>query len=344
MLWPHYPLHYLMTRPYSREVYKDYQAYLRGPQTAEQLKTLGLDPVFKWLQTQNFQKDDIQTFTKEVQGIKAWLDWAANGQTLYTIRKELTHAFERSDTGDMRLEDVLGSTFFSIYMHFEGPLQQPIKLAEGLCDFEGAYLIYAPGISLRVVLCGRIDPAQPMKTRCLERYDLKIDARHFSLPADTALDLALADDLADIRKAQAQIGRSPAFQYQADEIAQGLRAGHPAFKKALQLTLNALAYLKAYPEDQEDGWTPGAPERLVRAATQGSPTERTRANSKLWSLGHIPVHCLGASFAHSNPEHRGVSMHWRQGHWRHQPYGPAHSLRKLIWVAPTRVGAGARQE
>jgi len=30
--------------------------------------------------------------------------------------------------------------------------------------------------------------------------------------------------------------------------------------------------------------------------------------------------------------------HWRKGHLKSQPYGPNHSLRKIIWVQPYRTG------
>lgn len=33
-------------------------------------------------------------------------------------------------------------------------------------------------------------------------------------------------------------------------------------------------------------------------------------------------------------------MHWRRGHWRRQPYGPDHSLRRDQWIEPILVAAG----
>src|SRR5271166_6210030 len=30
--------------------------------------------------------------------------------------------------------------------------------------------------------------------------------------------------------------------------------------------------------------------------------------------------------------------HWRKGHIKTQPYGPRHSLRKIIWIQPYRTG------
>lgn len=39
----------------------------------------------------------------------------------------------------------------------------------------------------------------------------------------------------------------------------------------------------------------------------------------------------------SGSQSAGVSAHWRRGHFRHQAYGEARSLRKLIWIQPTLV-------
>ena len=39
-----------------------------------------------------------------------------------------------------------------------------------------------------------------------------------------------------------------------------------------------------------------------------------------------------------NPRH-SPRMHWRRGHYRNQPYGDHMSLKKLIWIEPTIVGA-----
>jgi len=35
---------------------------------------------------------------------------------------------------------------------------------------------------------------------------------------------------------------------------------------------------------------------------------------------------------------RHLVAHWRKGHLKSQPYGPKHSLRKIIWIRPYRVG------
>lgn len=41
--------------------------------------------------------------------------------------------------------------------------------------------------------------------------------------------------------------------------------------------------------------------------------------------------------------HGALPPHWRRGHLRQQPYGPNHSLRKVIFIAPTMVRADKLQ-
>ena len=48
---------------------------------------------------------------------------------------------------------------------------------------------------------------------------------------------------------------------------------------------------------------------------------------------------LGPLTLPGHGERDEVSPHWRRGHFRVQSYGPQHSLRKVIFIAPTLVRA-----
>lgn len=37
--------------------------------------------------------------------------------------------------------------------------------------------------------------------------------------------------------------------------------------------------------------------------------------------------------------HASPTFHWREGHWRNQPFGPKRAQMKRIWIEPTEVGA-----
>jgi len=341
MLQAPYPLQYGLTRSYARASLAELENRPRSQLKPASAQDVACGHLLPWMRERGWPLSAVSAFSQEAQGVLAWLDWALNGKKLVTVLPALTQAFERSDCGDMRISDVLDSASFTLYLHFEGPLAQRISYFPQ-STFEGAFIVSRPDTALRVVLCSKAPPDTPLTERWKERYDLRIAREHFDLPADTAIDLALADDLRDLQMAHdtLQARGSTAEAQQAAALCTRMREGHPAYCQALRLVLNALAFLKAYPQLQAPAWTEGAPPRLVNQALTGSDTERRRATSKLWALGHIPVQRIGQEFAKPAAESTAhLNAHWRRGHWRHQPHGPAFSLRKLIWIQPMLVGA-----
>lgn len=339
MLHPHYPLHYALTRPYARAALKDVQL---GQESAAALDVHGIASrrVLSYLQESGWSPKQLSVFAQETQGLLVWLEWALKGQELWTVAPELSAAFERSDCGDLRVMDVLeGRGRGTVYIHFDEKGLTPLKLNDSGAILEGAYVVYYPE-SLRVVLCSRLSPNCDVSIRGNERYDLRIPSAYLELPADEAIELALEDDIKDLDNAQAQLKERGADPGQAALLKERMVNYAPAFKQALRLVLCALAYRKAYPEEAEDGWTPGAPARMTRMAEAGTPKEKARAKSKLWAQGHIPVLCLGESFhvEETGDAQSSVRLHWRSGHWRHQAYGQGHTLRKLLWIRPMKVG------
>ncbi len=342
MLHPHYPLHYAMARSHARMTLAHLESAPRQALNATFSQKIACDYLLPWMRDRGWTLDAVSSFSQEVQGVLAWLDWALNGRKLVTVTPDLTHAFERSDCGDMRIEDVLGDDDFTVYLHFQGPIAHPIFYFNERSPFEGAYVISRKETALRVVLCARAPEGTPLVDRWQERYDLRIRQEHFKVPADTAIDLALADDLRDLDMAEQTMRAKggPQLAQQARMLHHRMQAGHEAYRRALRLVLNALAFLKVYPEQATSAWTDRAPERLVQQALNGTETEKRRALSKLWALGHLPVKVLGHEFARPKEgTGQGPAPHWRQGHWRHQAHGPGYSLRKLIWIQPMLVAA-----
>lgn len=127
--------------------------------------------------------------------------------------------------------------------------------------------------------------------------------------------------------------------------ADALRAEFPVFRKALNLVVNALCFLTAYPDEAIAEWPPDAPPSLVKKADAGkSYKEKRRAESKLLPLGFTRINfCrLNQQNPQSTAANEGhAKAHWRRGHWRNQPYGEGRSLRKLIWIMPVLVNADA---
>ncbi len=80
---------------------------------------------------------------------------------------------------------------------------------------------------------------------------------------------------------------------------------------------------------------------LNQLAGLKSPGKKAKLSRRIQSASDVVwVH---APAVRSEPAAEGagqgtVAAHWRRGHYRHQAHGPGYSLRKLIFIAPMRVG------
>jgi hypothetical protein len=126
---------------------------------------------------------------------------------------------------------------------------------------------------------------------------------------------------------------------------------HPIFHAALQLVVNALCYITAYPDDIDTVWPDGTPASLRIKVESGKGKEVMRAKSKLAALGYVPVHICGKRIGEQRDKVLSAarwqshpSTHWRRGHWRNQVHGPGRMLRKLIWVMPVLVGGDQKHD
>lgn len=284
----------------------------------------------------------LQEFSQESAAALTYGQWWLDGSVVFEFEPALSEAFLRSDVDDIRLSD-LNFPYRCFYMHF-GP-QSELPLYNGELYAEGAYLIYDPDQSVRVILAARYEgPWRSWAARVKECYQLKIDTRHFDIDLGTALDLALSEDMEELN---AIIRNKTSFQKVPHlDVASGVenyieahKQNQETFRKVLRLVVNGLSYLTAYPEDAKETWQPGTPEKMrLKADEAPGAKERERAKSKLISQGFFPIHLVGHGFqgvADAEGEHR--KAHWRRGHWRHQAHGPGLTQRKLIWIRPARI-------
>lgn len=284
----------------------------------------------------------LQDFSRESSTALTQAQWRFDGSVIFDFEPALCEAFLRSDVDDIHLSD-LNFPYRGFYLHFG---QQPeLPLYGGELFAEGAYIIYSPTQSMRVILAARYEKASlGWEARTKETYQLKIGVEHFNVDLGTAIDLALAEDLEDLRAAlHSKAGRliSTQMDLEADiaSYSEAHMQNQETFRKALRLVVNGLSYLTAYPADVDNTWQPGTPEKLRHKADEAANVkERERAKSKLISQGFSPVHRVGQAFqAEVEAEGAQRKAHWRRGHWRHQAHGPGFSQRKLIWVRPTRI-------
>lgn len=345
----YYPLKFFQSRPYARRIYRRLGELLPRI-TPSQSQEIALDELVPWLRANGWgaqpgRAPEMACLSQELQGALCWGDWALKGKHVTHIDKELTQAFALSKCADMRISDVLDASEKStFYIHFEGASSLGLEISPGVA-FQGAYAVLYPE-SLRIVLCGQSSALSALMTQWKERYDLRIAAKYFDLPAQDAVDYALADDLQDLRTAQSQLEDRNAMAGALDvqHLIARMTDGIPVFAKALALVMNALAYQRYYQSDSFTRWPHGTPERLLKQVLEGTPKEAQRNTSKLWELGFVPVNYVGEQFSQTvirNSPPGGIRAHWREGHWRNQPHGPQFSLRKLIWLRPTLVGASS---
>lgn len=343
----YYPLNFFFERAYVRRIFKKL-CEIRGGLTPAVSQKIVLDELVPWLRQQGWghtpgKNSDMTCISQELQGALAWGDWAMKGKEVVHVDKDLTQAFSLSKCADMRISDVLDSTPSSTYIHFDGAAELRLEVSPG-AFFKGAYVISYPETALRIVLCANLPANSLLQDKWQERYDLRVASKYFDLPAQEAVDYALSDDLQDIRIAMEQLEERNAMNeaLSAKTLMDRMSAGNQTFSKALALIMNALAYQKHYASDAATRWPENTPERLLNQVVNGTPKEKARSESKLWELGFVPVKYVGEAFAQTlirNTEKGSVRAHWREGHWRSQAHGPQFSLRKLIWLRPTLVGA-----
>lgn len=85
-------------------------------------------------------------------------------------------------------------------------------------------------------------------------------------------------------------------------------------------------------------------ERMVEygALLKVVKAKRTSEEPKeFWSPNYVGrVYTPITSAGESEGAESHLVPHWRKGHIKSQPYGPRHSLRKLVWLQPYRAGRG----
>jgi hypothetical protein len=288
-----------------------------------------------------------------LEGMEAilWSQWSLFESQLYCFNEHLLEAFKNSSALELSIDN-LKFPFENSYFHFGTQIEMPLH--DGLLFVEGAYVLFNE-ISLRITLCGtwkeelENKPLPAWYKRGKECYDLRIPSSNYSLPLGIAIENALITDIEDLKKSETELiaNKVPFIENGSSQIfIDAHNKNQESYRKAISLITNALCYLTAYPNDDKLMWQHHSPIKLVGLAEKGSPKEKIKATSKLKSLGFSIIHQIGDEFGEQvkKDNHNQMSqnrrVHWRRGHWRMQPHGPNNTLRKIIWLKPTRVGMG----
>jgi len=78
-------------------------------------------------------------------------------------------------------------------------------------------------------------------------------------------------------------------------------------------------------------------ESIQERREKGKPGER-KHRAALWTPNFIGKGYQPRS-EYKGGTHASPRLHWRRGHTRNQPYGPNNTLKKVIWIQPTLIGA-----
>lgn len=348
----YYPQHFKTTRPYAKRFMAGIAELVGAnninPKTSYNLSAQCILAAYRECGIEPASPDfNAQGFTVENQATLMYAEWAQRGSAVYAFKEALTQALMATGVSQVTIAE-LQFPFHCAYFHFGA---QPGLTLQSGAAVTGAYVMWAPGQALRLSLTAPLPADRSWSDRWAEVYDLRILARHFDKDIESAIEQALVDDIEDLRQA-AKTLTSSENPHISDGAASTYRfiEAHAANKSTLarcfQLITNALCYLTAYPDDAQITWQDDTPQSLRTKADTAPGKEASRAASKLEAMGYRRVRHIGGEFsdASAHVEAGHVAPHWRRGHWRSQAYGPQMTLRKLIWLRPTRVLGGAASE
>lgn len=119
----------------------------------------------------------------------------------------------------------------------------------------------------------------------------------------------------------------------------------------LDLTVNTILYINSGEEKLEESMSKKE-ELQKRLKGTTSPGKRRKLARMIAKADPYPTFVMGKTIALTGFQRRELTKQYKQGlsgkplvhcisvrgHWRNQPYGPEHMLRKLIWIKPHRKG------
>jgi hypothetical protein len=260
----------------------------------------------------------------------------ADAQT-FVFAKPVVEELRKTDVGHVRVSD-LRLPFDAFFIAFE----EPVAVCPGyLC--EGAYFwkLGADEIYIRVALLSDRtsvaewlpDPGVTMPVlnaeETLEQLICTFLDRLGSLTRDSAND-PYAHMTVEFRNLSIGLTNVPS-KPTSERLEDFQRANGEAFANCLATVLGAACLLTAVPEE------------MVRPnVIWPRPVQARPGTSHKTIRGAVPVRYIsfGASDStgHGTGERFSPRAHWRRGHWRRQPFGPASDRAyRPTWIRPTLV-------
>lgn len=291
----------------------------------------------------------------------AWLKYVGAGKQIFHIPTHMSEMLRATDADDIPVA-MIRLPYGSLFLHFGSQADLEV---DPQWFIDGCYVEYHPDVPL-LSFTFTAQPRDPARMAEWHSFGEPVVVLHlakeaFSHNLATAVDHAVAERMKSLREELAQGDeditapdgvrvKRVSGSRAANQIALVEQRRH-TMHDALQLAVNALCYLTAYPDDIKEEWPDGTPITLRRAAEEGSPNQRKRASQELTRIGFTRIKVCGGALRQALPPqagspahgHGSVCTHWRRGHWRRQVHGEGRALRKLIWLMPTLVNPGSQE-
>ncbi|MBL0931801.1 MAG: hypothetical protein IBJ15_17010 [Alphaproteobacteria bacterium] len=285
--------------------------------------------------------------------------FTAHGRNIFAASQGLIDAFEGTDLDGVTADDIrlpFGAFYVSFADGFDGALPgKPNRI-------DGAYVAESGGTKLEIVLTSRRTDVRSGDARSWPAsrdiyYYAPLDISDKEKTFDRIIEAAVA--AGDIKAHTTNT--SPDEQYVETDTpglvlrdvsarteraaAVYMRTGLPVFRRALAVIVNCICYLNT-PRDHDAEasvvYPADAPPELAQKALARQGTASDRAATELLKLGYSRIDVLGGRISPSPRIGQGTagverSTHWRRGHWRRQPHGPARADRRTIWIMPVMV-------
>lgn len=311
-------------------------------------------------------RETARALRRYQESLLGFATYCGSGRQIFDIPQQMSDLFAKTDVDDVQWSNIK-YPYPCFYLHFGA--QANLDLGDGWLA-EGAYIQEMGDVSNRHVNIMVVSAPPSMEaylsvdTTAPPTYGMALGPQHMTMPLAEAVDLLLAEWMAqlrlegeteplreDVERVAREQGLPPGVKVvsvqrkRAREELAAMSSRHEAFSGMLRLIVNALCYLTAYPKDIETRWPQQTPPSLLRELEKAGENrnERQRVLTKMAAQGFSPVHLCGRKLAaeleaqalkSSGGGERTKATHWARGHWKRQHYGPQNSLRKLQWRMP----------
>ena len=278
-----------------------------------------------------------------------------SGGHIFDVSGDLTGMFRHTSVDDIPVAD-LNSPYRAYYVHF-GP-QSDIPL-DGEWLVDGVYVQHEPkaGLLQFVFTTYPEDPKTLLAWHQTPEpsFALAIAGDHYDQLLGVAVAATIEERRTHLRDKINRGNTSTVTDTGVELLVNAKLQGEhqlaimerrlSAMQSALELAVNAMCYLTAYPDDIVSDWPVTTPQDTLVKTRKGHPVVRQNNISKLESQGYRKIHIAGRSLRKGpakldKQEVPGIRTHWRRGHWKRQPHGPGNTLRKMVWIKPTLVNSG----